>query len=273
MNKMTETPALRRRRQAEDDAFGGVRRNARGAGRYRRVWHRRLRLHGCARSVPARRHPFHFGRPRAGRGAHGRRLRAGVGAPRRLHRAKRAGRHQFRHRDGRRLLGALAGGRDHPGDRIDDARPGGIPGNRAAADLCQDHPLPGARQQPRAHGRTHRARVRPRAAGNGTDAAQHTPRFLLRRHRVRDSASDRDRARPGWRARVGRRRGAARGVALPGDRLRRRRRHGRRPGRGHPPRRTAPGAGMQLVSAQRLVSRAASDSPADRSATRAPRRR
>ena len=127
------------------------------------------------------------------------------GSARRLHRAERTGGHQFCHFHGRRLLGALAGGRGHAGDRIDGDRSRRIPGNRAAADLFQDHPLPGARQQPGAHGRTDRARVRPRATRNGTDAAQHPARFLLRRHRVRDSASARHRARRGRRAGAGRR--------------------------------------------------------------------
>ena len=54
-----------------------------------------------------------------------------------------------------------------PETGIDAHGPGRIPGNRAAADLLQDHPVPGARQQPGAHGRTDRARIRPRAARDG----------------------------------------------------------------------------------------------------------
>ena len=42
-------------------------------------------------------------------------------------------------------------------------------------------------------------RVRPRAPRARPDAAQHPARLLLRRHRVRDSAADRDRARRGRR--------------------------------------------------------------------------
>ena len=45
----------------------------------------------------------------------------------------------------------------------DDARARRLPGNRAAADLLQDHQVPGARQQQGAHGRADRARVRSRA--------------------------------------------------------------------------------------------------------------
>ena len=52
-----------------------------------------------------------------GGGAHGRRLRARVGPPGRLHRAERARHHQFRHVDRRRVLGAFAGRRHHAGDR------------------------------------------------------------------------------------------------------------------------------------------------------------
>ena len=38
----------------------------------------------------------------------------------------------------------------------DDARPRRLPGDRAAADLLEDHQVPGAREQPRADGRAHR---------------------------------------------------------------------------------------------------------------------
>ena len=92
----------------------------------------------------------------------------------------------------------------------DDARPRRLPGDRAAADLLEDHQVPGARQQPRADGRAHEPRVRPRAARDGPDAAQHPARLLLRRHRVRDPAADRDRARRGRREEPRRGGGAAR---------------------------------------------------------------
>ena len=102
-------------------------------------------------------HSLHLGRARAGRRPHGRRLRARVGPPRRLHRAERARHHELRHVDRRCVLGAFAGRRRHAGNGLDDPRPRRVPGNRAAADLLEDHQVPGARQQPRADGRAHRA--------------------------------------------------------------------------------------------------------------------
>ena len=51
----------------------------------------------------------------------------------------------------------------HAGNGLDDARARRLPGDRAAADLLEDHQVPGARQQPRADGGAHRPRVRPRA--------------------------------------------------------------------------------------------------------------
>ncbi len=164
-NEQARRAAAARDRQAEDDALRGVRRNARRQRRQGRVRHRRLGVHGRARPVSAGRHPLHLGRARAGRRPHGRRLLARVRAARRVHRAERARHHQFRHVDGGRVLGAFAGGRHHAGDGQRDARPGRLPGDRAAADLLEDHQVPGARQQPRADGRAHRPRVRPRDAG------------------------------------------------------------------------------------------------------------
>ena len=90
MNTMTETRNLAVAGRQKMTPSGGVRRDARRAGRQGRVRHRRLGVHGRARPVPARRHPLHLGRARAGRRAHGRRLRARVRAPRRVHRAERA---------------------------------------------------------------------------------------------------------------------------------------------------------------------------------------
>ena len=79
MNKPVELP-LPVHRPPEDDAVRGVRRNAGRARRHGRVRHRRLGVHGRARPLPARRHPLHLGRARAGRRPHGRRLRARVRA-------------------------------------------------------------------------------------------------------------------------------------------------------------------------------------------------
>ena len=76
---------------------------------------------------------------RAGRGAHGRRLFAGDGPARRLHRAERSGHHQFRDGRGGGLLGAQPGGGDHARDRHVRHGPGRLPGNRATADLLAHH--------------------------------------------------------------------------------------------------------------------------------------
>ena len=152
-NEQARRAAAARDRQAEDDALRGVRRDARRQRRQGRVRHRRLGVHGRARPVSAGGHPLHLGRARAGRRPHGRRLLARFRAARRLHRAERARHHQFRHLDRGRVLGAFAGGRHHAGDGQRDARPGRLPGDRAAADLLEDHQVPGARQQPRADGR------------------------------------------------------------------------------------------------------------------------
>ena len=175
--------------------------------------------------------------------------------------------------DRRRLLGAYAGGRHHARDRHDDAGPRRLPGNQAAADLPEDHQVPGARQQPGAHGRMHRPRVRPRDARNGPDAAQHPARLLLRRDRVRDPAADRVERGAGGEQSLDEAARAAGDRQVPGDPVRRRRGDGRRrrgmQGAGRAPRR----AGRQQLPAQRLVPGAAIRCGAARSATRARRRR
>ena len=156
----------------------------------------------------------------------------------------------------------------------DDARPRRLPGNRAAADLLEDHQVPGAREQPRADGRAHRPRVRSRAARAGPDAAQHSARLLLRRHRVRDPAADGDRARRGRRAAASTRRPSCSPTRdVPGDPRRRRRRDGRRrrPRRSRSPsccRRRSPTAICTTTRSRRGIRCGAA-----RSATRAPRRR
>ena len=61
-------------------------------------------------------------------------------------------------------------------------------------------------------------------AGAGADAAQHPARLLLRRHRMRDPAADRDRARRGRREEPRRGGRSAREREVSGDPLRRRRR-------------------------------------------------
>ena len=49
------------------------------------------------------------------------------------------GRHQFRDRCCRRLLGAFAGGDDHTGNGLDDDGPRRFSRDRTAADLFEDH--------------------------------------------------------------------------------------------------------------------------------------
>ena len=107
-----------------------------------------------------------------------------------------------------------------------------LPGDRAAADLLEDHQVPGPRDEPEAHGGDHRALLRPRAARDGPDATEHPARLFLRRARVRDPAADPHRPRR-WRRSRARRGGRAAGERqVPGDRGRRRRHHSRRHGGG-----------------------------------------
>ena len=110
--------------------------------------------------------------------------------------AERPGHHQLRHRDRRRLLGALA--------RSSSSRPRPASMGMGLGGFQEADQLPifqeftkyqGARQQPGAHGRVHRALLRPRDARDGADAAQHPARLLLRRDRLRDPAAAARRAR------------------------------------------------------------------------------
>ena len=89
---------------------------------------------------------FRVGRARAERRAHGRRLFARHRQARRVHRAERPRHHQFRDRHRRGVLGAFAGGRDHAGIGQPDHGPRRLPGNRADADLLEDHQVAGARE-------------------------------------------------------------------------------------------------------------------------------
>ena len=134
---------------AQDDAQRSLRRDARGTWRQERVRHRRLGLHGCARSLPHRRHPLHPDGARAGRRPHGRRLRPCLRAPGRVHRPERPRRDQLRDIDRGRLLGALPGGGRHARDRLRHHGPRRLPGDGPAADLLQDHQVPGPREQRR----------------------------------------------------------------------------------------------------------------------------
>ena len=63
-----------------------------------------------------------------------------------------------------------------------------LPGDRAAADLLEDHEVPGPRHKPEAHGRDRRALLRPRDARDGAVPAQHPARSFLRRHPGGDHA-------------------------------------------------------------------------------------
>ena len=87
--------------------------------------------------------------------------------------------------DRRRVLGAFAGGVHHAGDRLDDDRPGRLPGDRAAADLLEDHQVPGARDATRTRMAELTSRAFDRAMLEmGPAQAEHSARFLLRRMRI-----------------------------------------------------------------------------------------
>jgi len=58
-------------------------------------------------------------------------------------------------------------------DGLDDDGPRRLPGDGAAADLLEDHEVPGPRQQPEAHGGDRGPLLRPRDARDGPRAAQH----------------------------------------------------------------------------------------------------
>ena len=189
-----------------------------------------------------------------GAGAHGGRLFARLGQARRVHRAERPGHHQFRDRDGRRLLGAFAGG------RASRRRPAPAPSASAASrrpSSCRSSPRsPSTRRMSSKHPRMAELTGALLRHGDGrarADPAQHPARQFLRRGRLRDRRS---------RASIER---AARGAddsldeaaehagqgQVPGDRVRRRRHHLRR----HQGMRrrwpsSSDGAGGQLLSAQ-----------------------
>ncbi len=219
--RLKETKHLARRNEwstaddpvAENGTLRGARRNSRRQRCHPRVRDRRLGVHGCARHLPRGRHPLRAGRARAGRDPHGRRLRARLGPPRRVHRAERPRRDELRYRSRGGLLGAFPGRLHHPGDRLHDHGARRLSGDRAAADLLEDHQVPGPREQPAAHGRNRRALLRPRHARDGADPAQHSARLLLRRDRHHDSRAAAHRARGRRRSRARCRRRAPRGGA------------------------------------------------------------
>ena len=216
-------PGDRHEQQATHDPQRSVCGNPGRPGREGRLRHRRLGLHGRARPVSGGGHPLRADGARAGRGAHGRRLFAGDGPARRLHRAERSGHHQFRDGRGGGLLGAQPGGGDHARDRHVRHGPGRLPGNRATADLLAHHQVPGARQPRRPHGRVHGQGFRQRHGRARPGAAEHPARLLLWRDRRGDSRAAPRASRSGRRGRPGGGGQAAGRGALPGDRGRRRR--------------------------------------------------
>ena len=102
-----------------------------------------------------------------------------------------------------RVLGSLARRVHHAGDGIDDDGARRLPGNGTAADLLEDHQVPGSRQQSAAHGRDRRPLLRPRHARDGSGAAQHSARLLLRRMQGGDCAADPYRSRSRRCRRIG----------------------------------------------------------------------
>jgi len=127
---------------------------------------------------------------------------------RRVHRTERAGHHQLRHPRSRRPTGRTAPWSRSTPETGSMTLGWRLPGNRAARDLLEDHEVPGAPDN--------RCDSRATAgARDGTGAAQHPARLLLRRTRVRDRRADPDRARPRWFEQPRRGGPAARRCALP----------------------------------------------------------
>jgi hypothetical protein len=91
--------------------------------------------------------------------------------------------HQLRDRDRRGLLGALAGGGDHARDRQHDASAWAASRRPTSCRSSPGSPSTRRTSTTGAHGRAHRALLRPRDARDGADAAQHPARLLLRRDR------------------------------------------------------------------------------------------
>ena len=129
----------------EDDAVRGVRRDAGRARRHRRVRHRRLGLHGRARPLPAGRHPLHL-RSRTSRAPATwptaiRACRAATAcASRRTAPASPTSSPRSRPPTGR--IRRSSSSRPRPASMTHGPRR--LPGDRAAADLLQDHQVPGA---------------------------------------------------------------------------------------------------------------------------------
>ncbi len=186
---------FRRHRRAEDDPLEAFVETHGRAGRDRHVRHHGLGLHGRDGHLRARRHPPDPGGARAGRRPHGRRLCARVGPPRRRDRPERPRHQQLRDGHRGRLLGAQPGRDDHARDRHHGHGPRRLPGSQPAADVPGVHQVPGPREQPQAHGRVHRALLRPRHLRDGPDPAQHSARLLLRRDPL-----PRSRSRCAWSA-------------------------------------------------------------------------
>ena len=273
-NEQARRAAAARDRQAEDDAVRGVRRDARRQRRQGRLRHRRLGVHGRARPLSARRHPLHLGRARAGRratwptatracpGRHG--VCIAQNGP---------GITNF-------VTSTAAAYWAHSPVVVITPETGSATLGLGGFQETEQLPIFSKITKFQAHVNNRArmaeltgARVRPRAPRARADAAQHPARFLLRRHRVRDPAADRDRARRRRREEPRRGGRAAGEREVPGDPLRRRRRDGRRaaPRRSRSPsccRRRSPTATCTTIRSRRSI-RCGSG----RSATRAARRR
>ena len=259
----------------EDDAVGGVRRDARVARRHRRLRHRRFGVHGCAGPVPARRHPLHLGCARAGRRPHGRRLLraspvATACASRRTVRASRTSSRRPPPRSGRiRRSSCIT-----PETGSATLGLGGFQETEQLPIFSQDHQVPGARQQQGAHGRAdRRARSTARMLEMGPTQLNIPRDFFYGDIECEIPRRGGDRSRRRRRAQPRRSGRAARVGAVPGDHRRRRHRHGGRPGRSRRARGAAAGAGGHVVPAQRRVSRRSIRCGAARSAIRAARPR
>ena len=111
-------------------------------------------------------------------------------------------------------------------------RPRRLPGDRSAADLLQDHQVPGPCRPPGPDRRADQPLLRSRADGARPDPAQHPARHLLWRGRRDHPQADPRRARRRRRGEPGRGRQGPGRRQIPGHRGRRRRDHVRRPGRG-----------------------------------------
>ena len=185
-------------REGAHDAVRGVHRDAGRAQGEGRVRHRRLGLHGRARPLSRRRHPLLSAwrtsrTPRTWPTA----MARVTNRPTVCIAQNGPGITNF-------VTAVAAAYWAHtpmvvvtPGIGQPDGGARRLPGNRADADLLQDHQVAGARQFAAAHGGTDAPRLHRRAARARPGAGQHPARLFLRRGRLRDPAAARHRARRG----------------------------------------------------------------------------